>query len=328
MAPGSQNPASLRVVVLGGGAIGLGLASTVLSAGGGVDLVEPDDSARAAAGSGIEAHLADIRTAGHPVRDDGAALSRLRVYPALGDAAPDPSLVLEAAPERLSLKRSLFAGILRWAGGDTPVATTSSALTVSEIVDQPEDQAQCLNAHCFNPPSVLRAIECVPGPGTRPETTETATRILGTLGFEPVLLSHAIPAFVGNRLQGAVLREAYRLVDAGVVDVEGLDRLVRETLGPRWALSGPFETAELNTPGGIRGHAARMGPAYGAIGEALGEREPYWSGALVERVEAERRALLPESGIPARAAWRRRALARLTAARRAILADAPEPEEE
>ena len=110
-----------------------------------------------------------------------------------------------------------------------------------------------------------------------------------------------------------------------MIDVEGLDRLVTETLGPRWALSGPFETAELNTPGGIRGHAARMGPAYRAIGESIGEREAGWSDELVERVATERRALLPVADIPAHAAWRREALAKLIAARRTILKDKPEP---
>jgi hypothetical protein len=85
-------------------------------------------------------------------------------------------------------------------------------------------------------------------------------------------------------------------------------------LGPRWALSGPFETAELNTPGGIAAHAARMGPAYKRIGEGRGETVD-WRADLVARVSTERRTILAEADIPARVAWRARAVARLIAAR-------------
>ena len=184
-------------------------------------------------------------------------------------------------------------------------------------------QARCLVAHPANPPSLIRVIELVPAPGTLPRTLDAAERVLRAIGFDPVRLGAEIPAFVFNRLQSALLREAYRLVDEGVVDVDGLDRLVRDGLGPRWALSGPFETADLNTAGGVRGHAERMGPAYAAIGEARGERGARWSEPLVARVEAERRAILPEEALPARRAWREGALADLLAARARILSAAP-----
>jgi len=162
----------------------------------------------------------------------------------------------------------------------------------------------------------------VPAPGTAPDVVARAGALFDDAGFDPVVLGREVPAFVFNRLQSALLREAYRLVDEGVVDVDGLDRLVRDGLGVRWALCGPFETADLNTAGGIRGHAERMGPAYAAIGEARGETDARWSPALVDRVEAERRALLPAGALTARRAWREAALADLLAARRTILAGA------
>ena len=323
MAQEALDPGSVRVAILGGGAIGLGMAAAIVGAGARVDLVEPDPEARASAREGVVAQFPDMRTAGHPCGQAGDALERLGIAASLDGVCPEPSMVIEAASESLDVKRAAFAQLLRWTGGGIPLATTSSALGVSEIVGNPADEAWCLNAHCFNPPAILRAIECVPARGTRPDAMVSAMRLLAAFGFHPVRLHRAVTAFVGNRLQGAVLREAYRLVDAGVIGVEGLDRLVAEVLGPRWALSGPFETAELNTPGGIRGHAERMGPAYRALGEEVGERNPGWSEALVEKVERERRAVLPEAEIPDQAAWRRRALARLMAARRGILEDRP-----
>jgi hypothetical protein len=103
-----------------------------------------------------------------------------------------------------------------------------------------------------------------------------------------------------------------------VIGAADLDLVMREGLGPRWALSGPFETADLNT-GGIAAHAARMGPAYARMGRARGEADVDWPDALVSRIEAERRAILPAAALPARVAWRARAVARIAALRDELL---------
>ena len=150
------------------------------------------------------------------------------------------------------------------------------------------------------PPAVLRLVELVPAPATDPATVERAAALLCAAGFAPVRLGREVEGFVLNRLQGALLREAYRLVDEGVTDVAGVEAAVRMGLGPRWALSGPFETAELNTPGGIRAHAARMGPAYAAMGAARGETVD-WSRELVDRVEARTPRDSPPRRLPGRA---------------------------
>jgi L-gulonate 3-dehydrogenase len=200
-------------------------------------------------------------------------------------------------------------------GPSTVLATASSAIPISRILPDPADQARAMVAHPANPPAVLRVIELVPGPGTAATAVDRAESLFVDAGFDPVTLGHEIEGFVMNRLQGAVLREAYRLVDEGVADVAGIEAVMRLSLGPRWALSGPFETAELNTPGGIRAHAARMGPAYRKMGESRGERNCDWPPELVARVEAERRAIIPAADLPARALWRARAVARLVALR-------------
>jgi 3-hydroxyacyl-CoA dehydrogenase len=231
------------------------------------------------------------------------------------------NLVIECGPENVEAKQAIFAGLLAAAGPDTVLATASSAITISRIVPDAARQARCLVAHPINPPAVLRVIELVPAPGTLPDTVARAETLFAVAGFAAVRLGHEIEGFVLNRLQGAILREAYRLVDEGVTDVAGIEAGVRLGLGPRWAFSGPFETAELNTPGGIVAHAARMGPAYRRMGEARGETVD-WRPDLVARVAAERRAVLPEDKIPARTAWRARAVARLVAARDRLLGGA------
>lgn len=305
-----MNDAS-SVLILGAGPIGTGFAAAFLSAGFAVTLCDPSDTARAEVPALIARHATAMALAGLPT--PGTAPEVIAALPDRIGAA----LALECGPERLEAKQALFRDLL--ARGAALVATASSAIPVSRILPEGADQARCLVAHPANPPSLLRVLELVPAPGTLPDTMDRAEALFRDGGFAPARLGHEVPAFVFNRLQSALLREAYRLVDEGVIGVEALDTLVRDGLGPRWALSGPFETAELNTAGGIRAHAERLGPAYAAIGRDRGETAPDWPPALVGRVEAERRAVLPEDALPARRAWREQALARLLDARRKIL---------
>lgn len=298
------------VVILGAGSIGLSFAAVFSDAGSAVTLAEPDAARRDSAMAGISAQHQAIALAG---------LTRGRAGPVavLPDAEPalaGADLVIEAGPERLEVKQAIFAGLLAGCGPDAVIASASSAITMSRILPDPAQQARCLVAHPVNPPAVLRLIELVPAPATSAATMTRAAALFDTGGFAAITLGHEIEGFVLNRLQGAVLREAYRLVAEGVTDSAGVDTVMRLGLGPRWALSGPFETAELNTPGGIRAHAARMGPAYRRMGEARGETVD-WSEDLVARVDGERRRAIALEDLPARVNWRARAVARLVALR-------------
>jgi 3-hydroxyacyl-CoA dehydrogenase len=306
-----------RVVILGAGAIGLSFAAVFEDAGATVTLAEPDLARREAVPQGLAVQRDAIALAGL-TRNGGGSVT---VVPSADAAVGAADLVLECGPENVEAKRAIFAGLLALAGPQTVLATASSAITMSRIVEDETQQRRCLVAHPINPPAVLRVVELVPAPGTLPETMARAEALFAAAGFAAVKLGHEIEGFVLNRLQGAILREAYRLVDEGVTDVAGIEAGVRLGLGPRWAFSGPFETAELNTPGGIVAHAARMGPAYKRMGEARGETVD-WRPDLVARVAAERRLALPEEKIPARVAWRARAVARLVAARDRLLGDA------
>ncbi|WP_112322807.1 3-hydroxyacyl-CoA dehydrogenase NAD-binding domain-containing protein [Oceanibium sediminis] len=303
-----------NVVILGAGFIGLSLAAAFRDAGFIVDLVEPDMARRAAAPEGIRLQEKAIALAGLSRDGNGSLTYFGKALPAVGHAA----LVLECGPEDLAVKQAIFADLLRHAPPGAVLATASSAIPISRILPDPTAQARCLVAHPVNPPAVLRLIELAPGPGTSAQTVSRCAELFRDGGFTPVTLGHEVEGFVLNRLQGAVLREAYRLVEEGVTDVEGIDTVMRLGLGPRWALSGPFETAELNTAGGIRAHAARLGPAYKRMGEARGETVE-WSDALVTQVEAQRRVVCPADQLAARAAWRSEAVARLVALRDTLM---------
>lgn len=307
-----------HLVVLGAGSIGVSFSAVFRDAGFEVTICDPDTERSSAATQAIEAQRAAMALAGLERGGNG----KLNVVGSLDSTLEKADMVIEAGPERLEDKQAIFLDLLERASQDAILATASSAIPMSRILPRPADQARCLVAHPVNPPAILRLIELCPAPATSPQTMEKASLLFDRAGFRSVRLGHEIEGFVLNRLQGAVLREAYRLVDEGVVGAEDLDAVMRLGLGPRWALSGPFETAELNTPGGIRSHAARMGPAYRAMGEGRGETGCDWSAALVSRVESERRAVVSEQALPKRAEWRVKAVARLVAVRDKLLGEA------
>lgn len=306
------------VTILGAGSIGLSFAAVFADAGFSVTVCDPDSARRAQAAEGLAVQRDAIVLAGLQQGKPGQV-----VFAADGSVAlPQAKLVIECGPETLGIKQAIFAELLATCPADAVLVTASSAIPMSQILPAAEDQRRCLVAHPVNPPAVLRMIELCPAPATDPATLDRAAQIFAVAGFEPVRLGHEIEGFVLNRLQGAVLREAYRLVDEGVTDVAGIETVMRLGLGPRWALSGPFETAELNTPGGIRAHAARMGPAYARMGAARGETVD-WHARLIDTVEAQRRTEIAADQLPARAAWRARAVARLVAARDRLMGDRP-----
>lgn len=306
----------LTVAVVGAGEIGLGMAAVLADAGATVCVAEPSAPVRDAAAGRLRDYQVEMEQAGLDRRGNGD----IRLVPSVGGLPTSVDLAIEAGPEDLAVKRAVFRDLRDRLGPRTPIASTSSAITVSQILSEPSARRHCLVAHPANPPTLIRVVECVPAPETDPEMVAQVIAWLEAAGFAPVPLGREVEGFALNRLQSALLREAYRLVEAGVVDVAGADRLVADGLGPRWALSGPFETADLNTPGGIAAHVRRMGPAYARIGQENGERGLPWSDDLVATVVAERRAILPEESLPARVRWRRQALARLLRTRRDALA--------
>ena len=137
------------------------------------------------------------------------------------------------------------------------------------------------------------------------------------LGLEAVVVRKEIDGFVFNRLQGALLNEAYALVEDGVASSDEIDAVVRDGLGLRWSVIGPFETVDLNTRGGISAHAQKMGPAYKRIAASRGINLS-WPEQLVSKVTSERRANLPLEQWPERVRWRDRMLMGLVAARQKV----------
>ena len=311
MSGGGEGP----VAVVGAGSIGVAFALVFARAGLRVRITDPDAARRAAAPGEAAARLRDLDAHGLLAEPPGVVGGRVLVTPDLAAAVADAVHVQECAPERVELKRALFADLDRLAPPDAVLASSSSFLPASAFAADLPGRARCLVAHPGNPHTLIPVVEVVPAPFTSEAATLRTEALLARAGLSPVRVRREVEGFVFNRLQGALLREAYCLVRDGVASVADIDGVVRDGLGRRWAHVGPFETADLNTRGGIAAHAERMGPAYARMGAERGQHDP-WTPDLVAQVEAERRAVLPAEEWDARVAWRDRAMMAALARRR------------
>lgn len=314
----AKNPASLpdksTIAIIGAGSIGAAFSLVFATAGHEVRISEPSEEPRRSVRQRIADLLHDLAENKLCDQDAGQVLSRVHVCSEVGEAVNGADFVQECAPEDIDLKRKLFAELDVLAPKTAVLASSSSAITASEFAGELSGAHRCLVAHPGNPPFLIRVIEIVPAPFTSNDVTDRACAFMQSAGLTPIVVKKEVRGFVFNRLQGAMLREAYCLVRDGVAGVEDIDRLVRDGLGFRWSVVGPFETADLNRRGGIGSHAQIMGAAYAAMGAERGQNDP-WTQELVSQVEAERRAQLPLDQWDDRVRWRDRELMAMLAAR-------------
>lgn len=297
------------IAVLGAGTIGQSFALLFARAGFSVVLWDPDPAAGERACRAIELRLNHLNAEGFFPEPPDAVLPRIRVAPRLHEALAGACLIQEAAPEILELKQRLFAEVGEQSPPDAILATSSSAIPASQIASSMTQAAErLLVAHPGNPPHLIPVIELVPHPGTDAEVVTRARALYSSAGLAPVVLRREIEGFLFNRLQGALLREAYCLFRDGVASVDDIDQVVRMGLGLRWAVIGPFEVADLNVGGGLDEHARRLGAAYARMGAERGQSDP-WTDDLVAAAEAERRSLVPKAQVADRIAWRDRRMA-------------------
>jgi len=310
----AKAPPEGPVAIIGAGSIGVGWAVVFARVGIPVALFDPVAERLAAAEGELAAVLAHLAAAGL-LEDPSAAAGLVRFESDLAGAVAGARHVQECAPESLELKRRIFGNLESVAPAGSTLASSSSAIACSAFAGELAGRSRCLVAHPANPPYLLAVVELVPAPFTAPETVQRAKDLFIGAGMTPIVLHREIEGFVYNRLQGALLREAYCLVRDGVVDPEDVDRIVHDGLGRRWSVLGPFETAELNTRGGIEAHAAKLGPAYARMGSERGQDDP-WTSELVGRVaDSVHRRFPPERWAEA-VEWRDRAMMRLERARR------------
>jgi 3-hydroxyacyl-CoA dehydrogenase len=172
----------------------------------------------------------------------------------LAHAVENVDYVQECGPEQLHLKQDLFLELDRAAPPGAILASSTSAFDMTEIARHTRRPGRCVIAHPVNPPHVVPAVEVLGGERTDPAIVLETRDFLRTVGQTPVVLNKHIHGFVLNRLQFALVREAVHLLKAGVADVDGIDAVIRDGLGLRWALLGPFAVADTNKDDGVRAY--------------------------------------------------------------------------
>jgi L-gulonate 3-dehydrogenase len=310
-----------RVAIVGSGFIGRAWAITFARAGHDVALWDEDPQAPQQAIDFIASVAPDL--AANDLLDGSrpeALLARLRVERTLRAALADADHVQESAPERLDVKKAIFSELDRAAPQSAVLASSSSAILPSRFTEHLQHRHRCLVIHPINPPYLIPAAEVVPAPWTAAETVARARDFLVAAGQAPIVMKRELDGFVMNRMQGALLEEAFRLVADGFAGVEDVDVGIREGLALRWCFMGPFETIDLNAPAGVRDYVDRYQGIYAHLFEQM-QRRVDWAGPVLAQVEGERRARLPANQLVERQKWRDRRLMALAAHKRRATRD-------
>jgi len=232
------------VAVIGNGIIGHGIAQVFASSGVAVLLVGRSETSLAQALARIETSLAAFADRGLlPDTPPAAVLARIRTGTRLEDAAA-AELVIEAVPEDMPLKRSIFARLDQITPPETVLAS-SSGHPASELAVQVRHKGRMIATHFWYPPQLLPLVEVCGAPETTPATIAWTCARLREAGKEPVVIDREIPGFIGNRIQFAMLREAWSLWASGAASAEAIDAVVRNSIGRRLGITGPIESADL-----------------------------------------------------------------------------------
>jgi L-gulonate 3-dehydrogenase len=303
-----------RVGIVGAGLIGRAWAMVFARAGWEVRLTDPHGPTLEAAPRLIREGLAEL--ASHGLLDDPAAAAhRIGTAASLAEALADVDLVQENGPEVVETKRAIFAELDRLAPPDAILASSTSAIVASRFTEDLAGRARCLVAHPVNPPHVVPIVELCGAPWTSPVVIKEARDIYAGVGQVPIIVNREVEGFVLNRLQGALLAEAFRLVGEGVVSPQDLDKTIKDGLGLRWSFIGPLATIELNAPGGIADYCARYTGFYRRLAAEPAGPEVY-DEPNVARILAAWGPAPDAEALARRTAWRDSRLAALQAHKR------------
>ncbi len=299
------------VAIIGAGLIGRAWAMVFARSGWDVRLTDPDagglDRAPRLVREGLE-ELGRFGLATDPAR----AAERVAIFGTLEETVGGVDLVQENGPETVEVKRAIFAELDRLAPENAILASSTSAIIASRFTEDLQGRARCLVAHPVNPPHLVPLVELCGAPWTSQQTIERARTIYESVEQVPIIIRREIDGFILNRLQGALLTEALRLVGDGFVSPQDLDKTLKDGLGLRWSFLGPFETIELNAPGGIGDYCERYSGFYRRL--AADPAEPkVWDKANVDCILQAWGTTPDASVLASRSAWRDKRLAALKA---------------
>ena len=259
-----------------------------------------------------------VALAGTGLAGDADTMSRISVHGKLEEALQDVDFVQESVPEDIAIKQDILRRIEEVAPLDAIIASSTSGIMPSKLVEALSRPERFLVVHPLTPPHLLPITELCVAPLTSQVTLETVTNLLLSIGQYPVQLKAEIPGFALNRILGAMMNECFALIRDGVLSPEDVDPLLTEGFGLRWGIIGPLAAMDLNAPGGIGEYLRRYGGIYDVVARSRGG-EPVLNGALIDEIAAALRSGIAKSDPAARIARRDRGIAELRSARAQIL---------
>jgi 3-hydroxyacyl-CoA dehydrogenase len=295
-----------NVGVIGGGLIGASWAAIFSKSGFNVFVYDPYPDVFDTYKSRVTSFLEELKTIDETINVE-ESLNRINANVTIEDLCSNVEYIQESAPEILSVKQELFAKLDNLAPEEVVIGSSSSAMPISSITQNLKGQHRCIITHPANPPHLIPCVEICPGENTSNRTIEKTKEIFTASGASIVNVKKEIDGFILNRLQGALLNEAMRLYSDGYASSDEIDATIRDGLGLRWAFMGPFETIDLNAPGGIKDYISRYGPIFVEMAKNQ-TKIPDWSEEAGKKLELERRKILGHEELEDRAKKRNQLL--------------------
>jgi L-gulonate 3-dehydrogenase len=255
--------------------------------------------------------LPDMAEAGL-INEPGRALSCISAAGTLEAALAGAGFVQENITERPEPKQRLFAEVEGLVGPDAILSSSTSAIMPSIIFSPLRTRSRCLVSHPLNPPHLAPIVEICGADFTSPDAIERTRDFMASCAMSPITVKREIEGFILNRLQLAVLNEAFRLIAEDYVTAEDLDKTLKDGLALRWSFMGPIETIDLNAPGGVADYLERYGPTIRRVGESQSSATP-WPVSIGEKLQSERRSRVPMERLTDATQWRDRRMMALAA---------------
>lgn len=295
-----------EVAIVGAGLVGSSWAIVFANSGRAVKVYDESIEVRSRVIPTVMASLSDMRDFGL-LADPDQIIANIEVVDKLEDAVGDATYIQESVFERIDIKRKVSSEIAAAMHPNAIVGSSSSGIPASAFTEHLSNRERFLIAHPVNPPHLIPLVELVRAPWTHDDIPAIVRCLMEEVGQAPIYVEREVEGFVLNRLQGALLNEAWALASEGVASVADIDRTITHGLGLRWSFMGPFETIDLNAPGGVADYAQRLGPLYHRI--ALERKDPApWSAELIEYITRQRRQDLEIGQLETRCTWRDRRL--------------------
>lgn len=236
----------VQITVVGAGLMGHGIGQIFAARGHPVRLHDTYQDTLSTAKDRVRANLEKMAAGGVEIGDDiGAILERIQTTLDLATACEGSGFVFEAVYENLELKQEIFARLDHLCPPETILCSNTSVMSITELAAKARNRARIIGTHFWNPPYLIPLVEVVRAEESADWCLEATYDLLAAVGKYPVHVHKDVPGFVGNRLQHALWREAFAIIDEGICDPATVDDVIRTGFGLRLPILGPVETADM-----------------------------------------------------------------------------------